>query len=185
MCGDMVVSIAQALDYAARKHVHQRRKGQLAEPYINHLTDVSRRLAEATNGSDVELVIAGLLHDVMEDCDVRHDELQNQFGADVASLVREVTDDMTLAKPERKLLQVRFAASKSPRAKMLRLADKTSNLHSLLTSPPPHWDMDRRQAYFEWAKQVADNCRGINSHLEAEFDLAYQQRSRLDVPCLV
>lgn len=171
--------MARALDFAASKHVHQRRKGILAEPYVNHLTDVARRLAEATQGTDVDLIIAGLLHDVMEDCGVRYEELSDLFGADVAALVKEVTDDISLPKSERKLKQVRFAASKSPRAKMLRLADKTSNLHSLLTSPPPHWDLTRRIAYFDWAKQVADNCRGVNPHLEAAFYETYQDRAKL------
>lgn len=179
MAGPSIVRLTEALDYAARMHVHQRRKGALAEPYINHLTDVSQRLAAATQGEDVNLVIAGLLHDVLEDCGVQYEELRGRFGDDVASLVREVTDDMTLDKPERKKRQLRFSASLSPRAKMLRLADKTSNLHSLLTSPPPHWNLERRQAYFEWAKDVADNCRGLNARLEEEFDRAYQQRALL------
>lgn len=180
MFGANTLRIAQALDYAARKHIHQRRKGLLGEPYVNHVTDVSRRLAEATKGCDVDLVIAGLLHDVIEDCGVQQEELQNQFGSNVASLVREVTDDMSLDKPERKLRQVKLAAGMSPRGKMLRLADKTSNLYSLLTSPPPHWSLERRQAYFEWAREVADQCRGVNTWLDAGFDRAYQQRFLLE-----
>ena len=179
MAGADIVRLTEAFDYAARMHVHQRRKGVLAEPYINHLTDVGNRLSIATAGQDVDLVIAGILHDVVEDCGVQYEGLRDLFGHDVAALVREVTDDMTLDKPERKRRQLRFAASLSPRAKMLRLADKTSNMHSLLASPPPHWNLERRQAYFEWAKNIADNCRGINAHLEAEFDRAYQQRALL------
>lgn len=178
MSADIVLLI-KAMEFAARVHVHQRRKGKVAEPYINHPIDVCYRLAEATNGEDVELMVAGLLHDTMEDQGVSFDELKGLFGVDVASLVEEVTDDMSLAKPERKLMQVKLAAGKSPRAKKLRLADKTSNLYSLFISPPLHWEMERRQAYFEWAKQVADNCRGVCSHLERKFDEAYQLKSQL------
>lgn len=174
-----IVLLAKAMDFAARAHVNQRRKGQVQEPYINHPIDVCRRLADATGGTDVNLIAAGLLHDTMEDQGISYDQLAKEFNADVASLVREVTDDMAIPKPERKLLQVKFAGSKSPRAKKLRLADKTSNLYSLLTSPPPHWGMERRFAYFEWAKQVADNCRGVCPHLEARFDEAYQRQSLL------
>jgi guanosine-3',5'-bis(diphosphate) 3'-pyrophosphohydrolase len=172
--------LTEALDYAARAHVHQRRKGALAEPYVNHLTDVCDRLSRATQGRDVVLVMAGLLHDVAEDCGVSFDDLAMRFGPEVAGLVREVTDDMTLDKPERKRRQLRLTAGLSPRAKMLRLADKTSNLHSLLTSPPPHWSLERRQAYFEWARDVANNCRGINSRLDLEFDDAYRQKDKLE-----
>ena len=44
-----IVQFARALDFAARKHVHQRRKGELEEPYINHLADVTVLLAAATD----------------------------------------------------------------------------------------------------------------------------------------
>src|SRR5262245_46622826 len=96
-----VLQFARALDFAARKHIHQRRKGELAEPYINHLSDVARLLAEATNGEDATLVIAGLLHDTLEDTDTTFEELAKEFGRDVADLVAEVTENKTLPKDER------------------------------------------------------------------------------------
>ena len=133
-------------------------------------------LAEATEGRDTTLIIAGLLHDSIEDQEVQHEELVHLFSKEVADIVLEVTDDMTISKPERKQLQVAYAPYKSPRAKMLRIADKTSNLNSILTSPPAHWDRPRRREYFEWAKRVVDGCRGVNPHLDALFNEAYQQR---------
>lgn len=172
-----ILKISRAIDFAAKKHVHQRRKGELAEPYINHLTDVARMLAEATEGRDTTLIVAGLLHDTIEDQNVQHEELAQTFSREVADLVLEVTDDMTIAKPERKLLQVAYAPFKSQRAKMLRIADKTSNLNSVLTSAPVHWDLARRREYFEWAKRVVDGCRGVSPHLEALFDEAYAKRT--------
>ncbi len=42
-----IIQCARALDFAARKHVHQRRKGELEEPYINHLAEVTQMLAAA------------------------------------------------------------------------------------------------------------------------------------------
>ena len=51
-----IVQFARALDFAARKHAHQRRKGELEEPYINHLADVTVLLAAATDGRDTVLV---------------------------------------------------------------------------------------------------------------------------------
>ncbi|MEW6562277.1 MAG: HD domain-containing protein [Pseudomonadota bacterium] len=178
--GNDIVRIAEALDYAAVKHVHQRRKGELAEPYLNHVTEVARLIATATEGKDPNLVIAALLHDTMEDQGVGYDELCLRFGEDVANLVQEVTDDMSIPKPERKLLQQFNASLKSPRAKMLRIADKTSNLHSLLNSPPKHWDMERKREYFEWSRRVVEGCRGVNAALETVFDAAYQRRGELE-----
>jgi (p)ppGpp synthase/HD superfamily hydrolase len=168
-----IIRIAQALDFAAKKHVHQCRKGKLQEPYINHLTEVALLLAEATGGKDANLVIAGLLHDCIEDQDVTHQEIARSFGEDVANLVAEVTDDKSQHKQERKRLQVETAASKTERARLLKIADKTANLRSILHSPPDGWDEVRKKEYFEWAKSVVDNCRGINPLLEQWFDEVY------------
>lgn len=170
-----VLLFARALDFAARKHVHQRRKGELAEPYVNHLSDVARLLAEATGGNDVTLVVAGLLHDTLEDTETTFAELTKEFGAEVAELVAEVTDDKSLPKAERKRLQIETAPHKSARARMIKLADKTSNLHSLISSPPRDWSGERIRDYVAWAGKVVAGCRGVNDYLEQEFDRARRQ----------
>jgi (p)ppGpp synthase/HD superfamily hydrolase len=172
-----VLLFARALDFAARKHVHQRRKGELAEPYVNHLSDVARLLAAATQGEDVTLVIAGLLHDTMEDTETSFDELAKEFGQEVAELVAEVTDDKSLPKPERKRLQIATAPHKSARARMIKLADKTSNLHSLISSPPRDWSGERIRDYIEWASKVVAGCRGVSAYLEQEFETARERVS--------
>ncbi len=172
---EAVLQFARALDFAARKHAHQRRKGESAEPYINHLADVTRLLAAATEGRDTELVIAGLLHDTLEDTDTSYDELAAEFGPEVAALVAEVTDDKSLERQERKQRQVTTAPMKSAQAKMIKLADKTSNLHSILHSPPVGWDDARKREYFEWARRVIEGCRGVNPYLEQEFDRVWRR----------
>ena len=64
------ITVLRAANAAARWHVHQRRKGAAQEPYINHLLEVATLVAEATDGTDPDLVIAALLHDAIEDCEV-------------------------------------------------------------------------------------------------------------------
>ena len=169
-----LVQVTRALDYAAQKHVGQRRKGEAKEPYINHLAEVAHLLAEATGGGDTNLVIAGLLHDCIEDQGVKYEELVELFGADVAGLVRDVTDDKNLLKAERKRLQVEHSPHKSTRARMLKIADKTSNLRALVVSPPAGWDEQRKRDYFAWAQAVVAGCRGVNAFLEAKFDEAWR-----------
>ncbi len=169
---------AKALDFAARKHVNQRRKGAAAEPYINHLSEVTRLLAEATGGRDTELVLCGLLHDAIEDTDTSLEELAAEFGLEVANVVAEVSDDKSLPKAERKRLQVEHAAVISARAKMVKLADKTSNLRALIDSPPADWDLARKREYVTWARAVADGCRGVNPDLERWFDDAWRRGMR-------
>ncbi len=170
-----IVQIARALDFAAKKHAHQRRKGELEEPYINHLADVTRMLAAATEGRDTVLVVAGLLHDTIEDTETTFAELEEEFGREVADLVAEVSDNKTLEKAERKRLQIEKTPAKSDRAKMLKLADKTSNLHSMIHSPPADWSLERKREYFEWASAVVAGCRGVNEYLEKEFDRTWRR----------
>jgi GTP diphosphokinase / guanosine-3',5'-bis(diphosphate) 3'-diphosphatase len=165
---------SRALDFAARKHVHQRRKGELAEPYINHLAEVARLLAAATEGRDAIATVAGILHDTLEDTATSYDELAAEFGDEIAALVREVSDDTTKSRTERKRMQILQTAKASKRAKMIKLADKTSNLHSIINSPPRGWDLARKKEYFDWARRVADECRGVNAYLEEEFDRAWR-----------
>jgi len=170
-----IIQFARALDFAARKHARQRRKGDLEEPYINHLADVTRMAAVATEGRDTVLVVAGLLHDTIEDTETTFAELEMEFGREVADLVAEVSDDKTLEKAERKRLQIETTPAKSDRAKMLKMADKTSNLRSIVHSPPMDWSEERKREYFEWAHDVVAGCRGVNEYLEKEFDRTWRR----------
>ena len=178
------IMVLKAADAAAQWHVHQRRKGAAKEPYINHLLEVATLVAEATEGTDPNLVIAALLHDAIEDCEVPHKLIAETFGADVADLVAEVTDDKTLGKAERKKRQVTTAHEKTDRAKLLKLADKTSNLRALVSSPAPDWSVHRRIEYIDWARKVAHGLRGVSPLLEKQFDVAALAAEQSLVPML-
>jgi (p)ppGpp synthase/HD superfamily hydrolase len=164
--------IMQAADFAARRHAGQRRKGVAAEPYVNHLLEVAALLAEATGGSDAALIAAALLHDTLEDTATEYEELDARFGADIAALVAAVTDDKSLPKAERKRRQIEGAPSAAPRVKLLKIADKTSNVRALVVSPPSNWDVARVADYIDWAEKVVAGCRGLNTALERAFDAA-------------
>jgi len=166
------IAVLKAADAAARWHVHQRRKGVAEEPYINHLLEVASLITEATHGADPNLVIAALLHDAIEDQEVPREMIADIFGEDVASLVEEVTDDKILERHARKRAQVETAPRKSPRAKLLKLADKTSNLRTMNASPPHDWSVKKRLEYIRWAREVVSGLKGANEWLEAEFDRA-------------
>jgi len=161
-----LVLVSSAANFAAERHKDQRRKGKGQVPYVNHLAEVACLLTVATKGTDAELVAAGWLHDTVEDTAPSQDELVSTFGDEVASLVMEVTDDKSLPKAERKRLQVLKTPAKTPRAKMIKLADLTSNLRQF----PEDWESRRINDYFEWADQVAAGCRGVNAELERTFD---------------
>ncbi len=162
--------VSEAADLAARRHSGMQRKGRGNEPYVNHLAEVANLLAAVTEGADAELVAAGWLHDTLEDTATTHEELSGLFGDRVAALVSEVTDDMTLPKPERRRLQVEDAPKKSPPAKLIKIADKVSNVRARIV---PHPGADERADltdYVEWAEQVVRGCRGENAMLDRLFD---------------
>lgn len=150
--------LLNAAAFAADRHATQCRKGDAAEPYINHLIEVAGILSATDVRDDFALLMAGLLHDTLEDTDTTPDELEGRFGADVSSLVMEATDDKSLKKEARKRLQVETAPLKSARARLLKTADKISNLSSIAVSPPSGWDSVRMGAYVDWSEQVVAGC---------------------------
>ncbi len=76
-----LTTVTKAAVRAARWHSDQRRKGMAEEPYVNHLIEVAGLVAEATDGDDVNLVVAALLHDAVEDQDVSRATITAEFGA--------------------------------------------------------------------------------------------------------
>jgi len=169
--------ILSAAMFAAAKHAPQKRKGAAAEPYVNHLIEVAQLIAGSSQHLDTNLVMAGLLHDTIEDTSTTAEELEQVFGSDIAALVVEVTDDKSLPKDVRKALQVENAPHKSIRAQVIKLADKISNLRSLLASPPATWSTERKREYVGWARKVVAALSAPNPTLKAEFDRTYAKLS--------
>lgn len=124
---------------------------------------------------DVDVVIAIDLDDFPQLTSL----LVGQFGADIADLVMETTDDKTLPKQERKWLQIVHAPKLSVRAQVIKLADKISNLGAILSSPPVDWSVQRRREYFDWAKEVINGLTEPNPVLKAEFDRLYERAGSL------
>lgn len=168
--------VLRALAFAAEKHRHQRRKDREASPYINHPIDLAHILVNEAGVDDPAVVVAAILHDTVEDTATTPEELAAEFGAEIAGIVAEVTDDKSLPKDERKRLQELHAPHASFRAQQVKLADKIANLRDLSRSPPARWDLDRKRAYFDWAKRVVDGLRGPHAKLESLFDEAYRAR---------
>src|SRR6201985_441983 len=154
--------VSEAADLAARRHSGMAREGRGGEPYINHLAEVANLLASATDGADAELVAAGWLHDTIEDTETTREELAQRFSDRVASLVVECTDDMSLAKAERRRRQVADAPHKSPGAKLIKIADKISNIGARVHRDPTKEERDDLIDYADWAEQVVNGCRGGN-----------------------
>ena len=163
----------RAADFAASVHGTQRRKGKDAFPYIVHPLRVARIIVDYCD--DPTLLIAAVLHDVVEDTTGTLAQIRYQFGEEVADLVAEVTDDKTLPYAERKQAQIEHTKTLSSGAKLLKMADKAANLMDLRRETPVGWTFQRVKEYFIWAKQVTDGCRNVCPLLEEKLDTLYAQ----------
>ncbi len=162
--------LLQSVLFACTKHEDQRRKNSNATPYINHPVEVAEYLSRVGGVDDVEILVAAILHDTIEDTNTTAAEIRECFGDSVLGLVLECTDDKSLEKSERKRLQIENASQKSPGAKQIKLADKACNLKSILVDPPKDWTISRQIDYFEWAKKVCDGLTGVNEKLDEEIN---------------
>ena len=162
--------LVEAASFAAQRHTGHQRKGNDKQPYINHPLEVANLIANVGQIDDVDVLIAAILHDTVEDVGVTKDDIVKQFGERVAGIVMEVTDDKTLPKEERKRLQVEHAPHLSAEAKLVKLGDKISNISDVTNNPPDGWDVQRRKQYIDWGEAVGKGLRGVNDSLEKKFD---------------
>lgn len=161
--------VIDAILFAATRHTGQFRKDGVT-PYINHPIEVMHLLAFTGNISDPEILMAAVLHDVIEDTDTSADEIAERFGQRVADIVLELTDDISLNKEERKHQQLLGCTGLSDAAKLIRISDKICNVYDILYAPPGDWDMQRRKEYLAWANSVVIKISGTNEGLEKHFE---------------
>jgi GTP diphosphokinase / guanosine-3',5'-bis(diphosphate) 3'-diphosphatase len=158
--------LMHAIRFAAEHHRDDRRKGATAAPYINHPIIVAEQLAAHGLGEDVELLMAAVLHDVIEDTDATFEELNSAFGQRVAEVVQEVSDDKTLEKEARRKVVVDTIAHKSLAARLVKLSDLIANVHDIVHHPP-QWSQERKLNYLRWAGRIAEQVTGTHAGLEA------------------
>jgi guanosine-3',5'-bis(diphosphate) 3'-pyrophosphohydrolase len=158
--------LLKAISFAADKHRFQTRKDSAGTPYINHPIEVALTLIQLGHEEDLDLLVAAILHDTIEDTETKPNEIQLHFGKQVLEIVLEVTDDKNLSKEERKRLQVAHASEKSLLARKLKLADKICNVNDIIHHPPGNWTTERKLSYLTWAEDVLKGLKGANPALE-------------------
>ena len=167
--------IEKALAFATEKHKNHTRQDKEKSPYIVHPIAVRHILSDVGGVEDPEVLAAALLHDTIEDTETTVDELIDNFGERVCSLVQEVTDDKTLPRLQRKQRQIDHAKEISEGAALIKLGDKISNVTDITNTPPTNWDSNRRLEYFDWAEKVINNCPKVNTSLENHFKDSIQK----------
>lgn len=128
--GHLTARYGEAVAYAIEAHGDQPRKGTDI-PYVQHPIAVS---AIIENGGTEDQAIAGLLHDVLEDCGRHHDvEIERRFGPDVLSMVEDLTDgvaEASGAKPDWTLRKRTYLTSLCQKVDEVILVSAADKLHN-------------------------------------------------------
>jgi len=175
--------LVRALEFALAAHGAQKRKGKDV-PYVSHLLQVAGFVLEY--GGDVELAMAGLLHDVIEDCPgVSLADLETRFGKRVAGIVDSCTDLLEEDHPDeksdwrtRKERYLEHMRAADADTRLVALCDKLHNLSNVLadvrsfgTSTFDKFNAGAREQvwYYDGVRQAAGE--GLPAPLLAEYDL--------------
>lgn len=146
-----------ALDFAHRAHLGQTREGKSPLPYLHHPLEVAWLLAHVGGVSDCEAIAAALLHDTVEEANVRLEKIEEEFGSRVCILVRELTrrepsGEAASALTKEDLYDLRTSLllegikQMSPTAQRIKLADRLSNWrHAEKVRRPKRLERYRRQ----------------------------------------
>ena len=124
--------INKAVILAAQRHQGQYRKDKEQIPYVAHCYMVGLILSSA--GFKEEVIIAGILHDLLEDTETTEGEIRSQFGEYVLELVKHVTNPKAVSFMEKRQYQVKMAQSATSEAKAIKAADLLHNNYSIIAA---------------------------------------------------
>ncbi|MCS6967338.1 MAG: HD domain-containing protein [Cytophagales bacterium] len=156
----------EAIALAGQAHAKQTIPG-LDRPYLEHVVGVTMealRAALTDPTLDYNLIICcGLLHDVVEDCDVSLQTIEEKFGKAVAEGVEALTKNKALSSEEKvKDNLQRILALGRPEIRIIKMADRCDNLRK----PPPHWSNEKIRSYYEESLLILNTLGGVNQTIE-------------------
>lgn len=154
--------------YITKHYSNKTRKD--GTPQALHSFIVAEHLLRA--GCSLNTICAGLLHDIVEDTPVTIEKIYDTFGEKIGNIVKEVTDDRTKTRQERKRLQYLNCESKSNEAKCVKLADMLHNLTSFAESKI--WSFEDTQGYFIWKYHIFLKIGDVNSYLKEQLDKVFE-----------
>lgn len=154
---------AEAVLFAIRKHATQTRRD--GTPYIAHPLRVAESLRSIGGIDDMNVILAGLMHDLIEDTDCEWATIAKRFGEPVANLVATLSGDMRLPKLQRRQEVVDRIRKAPNEAKAVRLADRLDNLADM-----KGFSESRRKEYIRDSWTTLEACAGANAPLEKALE---------------
>ena len=135
-------------------------------PYVIHLSNVAMEILIAShNTTHFDLLFAtqvALLHDTLEDTNTSFEELEREFGIEIAEGVSALTKREDLPKEEKMIDSLNRISKLRKEVWAVKLADRITNLQK----PPKSWDDLKRRKYKEEAKVILEKLKGGNDYLE-------------------
>lgn len=132
--------IDRAISFAVKAHKNQFRKTDPSLPYIYHPISVGFILSRA--GFSDEVITAGILHDVIEDCGISAEELKSTFGDKVTGYIEAVSENKENAWEKRKEDYLNKILQSAEEIKAISAADKLHNIYSLIDTIREGGDID-------------------------------------------
>ncbi|HMR72555.1 MAG TPA: RelA/SpoT family protein [Candidatus Saccharibacteria bacterium] len=175
---DQLAELSSAIDFATENHAGQKRRS--GEPYITHPLSVAAILVDW--GMDIDTILAGVLHDTIEDTDLTIDDLESIFGRDVAFLVDGVSKigharsgmrhlSSYLPSTKDNLTKLLIAIGEDVRVIIIKLADRLHNMRTLQYMPKPKQQKIARETLDVFAP-IADRLNMGRIRVELE-ELAF------------
>jgi guanosine-3',5'-bis(diphosphate) 3'-pyrophosphohydrolase len=154
-----------ALAFAAQRHRDAPRPG--ANESLAHPIAVAEAIVSVGGVTDAVVLCAALLHDIVNTTETPPQLLIDRFGRDIADVVLDISDDMSLPRALRHRVQIAYAPNLSGRARLVRLADMLCRLRRIAALPRAE-----REAEAAWVAQMVAGLGGVNAALEAAADSA-------------
>lgn len=161
----------KALEYASTAHKEQKTPKGL--PYITHISSVVMEVINACEKSKLDeekadlAISCALLHDVIEDTNITYDDLYVDFSESIANGVEALSKDKTLvSKQEQMKKSIEMLLEQPYEVQMVKLADRITNL----STPPEHWDNDKKKSYLKEASFILSCLKNSNIYLSQRLE---------------
>jgi len=173
---DVQTAYQKTIIFATLKHLENNQTiGDSNLPYVIHLSNVAMEILIASNHTaDFDLYYAtqvAFLHDTLEDTNTTFEELEREFGIEVAEGVSALTKNDNLPKEEKMLDSLNRISKQRKEVWAIKLADRITNLQK----PPKSWDNLKRINYRKEALIILEKLKGGNEYLENRLKIKIEE----------